>query len=89
MTNREAFVKNFNRLLERDHYTQADIAKALNVASSTVSSWASGKTCPRTDMVQKIARHFGVSVFELVCKDDGNEERILRIYRSLPQWVLQ
>lgn len=83
MTNREAFRRNINRLMYAKDYNQADIVRYIGVTSATVSDWCSGKKFPRTDTIEKLAKLFGVSVFELVCEDDGDEERLLRAFRVL------
>lgn len=83
MTNRENFPKNLRRLMERGQYNQADIVNHMGVTSSTVSSWCTGQKYPRADMLERLAKFFNVSVFELVCESDTDEERLLRAFRVL------
>ena len=83
MTKREAFRKNLNGLMYRDFCTQSDLAKYLDMSPQTISLWVKGLAYPRTDTMDKIAKHFGVSVFELVCEENGDEERLLKAFRVL------
>ena len=83
MTNRENFRRNINRLMDIRECSQADICRYLNVSSATVSNWCTGQKYPRTEAMERIAKFFNVSVFELVCDHESDEERMLRIFRVL------
>lgn len=47
---------------ENAGYSQADVAKMMDVAQSAVSGWETGKTLPRASMLPKLAGIFGCSV---------------------------
>ena len=83
MTNREAFRKNIRRLMDTRQCSQSDIAQYMGISKSTVSLWINGKAYPEVKNIEELARFFNVSVFELVCEDDSDEERMLRIFRVL------
>ena len=57
---KEIFAKNLRYLMEAKGITQADICRALDVSSATVSDWCSGKKYPRTDKIQHLAELLGV-----------------------------
>ncbi len=40
---------------------QADVAKELDVAISTVRNWESGKTFPKPPVIEKLCGMYGVS----------------------------
>ena len=84
MNNRETFKKNLNRLmLSRGVYAQVDLARYIGASVSTVSGWTRGASYPRADAMEKIAKFFGVTTFELVCEYDDQEEQLLRAFRVL------
>ena len=55
MASRETFRKNLQYYMERENITQVDLAAAVGVSKSTVSTWLSGRSYPRIDVIQKIA----------------------------------
>ena len=57
---KEIFAKNLRYLMNAKGITQADICRALDVSSATVSDWCSGKKYPRTDKIQYLAELLGV-----------------------------
>lgn len=48
-----------NLLIERDK-TQQELAEAIGVSKSTVSTWTNGKRIPRMDKVDLMCKYFGV-----------------------------
>ena len=80
---REQFRDNLRRLIEKRQCMQADIARYTGCSEQTVSAWLKGRGYPRADTMAKIAKYFGVPVFELVCEDNSEEERLLRDFRVL------
>lgn len=83
MTSRESFPMNLRRLLSMGNYSQVDLAKYIGCSNTTVSFWMNGRTYPEANNMEKIARFFQVSVFELVCEDNRDEEALLRKFRKL------
>ena len=57
---KKIFAKNLRYLMDAKGITQADICRALDVSSATVSDWCSGKKYPRTDKIQHLAELLGV-----------------------------
>ncbi|HRR40116.1 MAG TPA: helix-turn-helix transcriptional regulator [Syntrophales bacterium] len=56
------FSDNFKRYMDEMGVDQVDIARALDVSTSTVSDWATGKKYPRHDAMQRIAEYLGVLI---------------------------
>jgi len=63
---REIFANHLLYLLERQGKTQIDMARDLDVATGTVSSWVNGKKFPRVDVMQRIADYLNVRMSTLV-----------------------
>ena len=80
---RENFSRNLKRLMDIRQCSEADVCRYTEKSSATISDWVNGKKFPRTDSLEKLARFFNVSVFELVCENNGDEERLLRVFRLL------
>ncbi len=57
--------KNIAELRKRDHMTQEQVAKLLNVSPQAVSKWENGISLPDTEMMPKIAAVFGTKVDDL------------------------
>ena len=56
-------------LLQNRKWTQAELAKQIHVAPSTVQKWVTGKNNPTTDTVKELCALFGVS-YEDMLNDD-------------------
>lgn len=85
---KKIFSKNLNFQLKRNNKTQTDLAKFLNVTTSTVSDWCNGKKFPRIDKIQKIADWMRINKSDLIEEksniDKFNDEFIkLPVYGSL------
>jgi len=63
-------------LREKNHFTQAELAKKLNVSDKTVSKWETGKGYPDISLLEPIAKVFGVSVTELITGNAVNNENV-------------
>lgn len=58
---REILSKNIKDLLHSRGKTQTDMARDLEIAETTVSSWLNAKKYPRIDKIQMMADYFNVS----------------------------
>ena len=74
-TNR--FSDNLKKLLDVNGEKQVDFAKKMLVTSSLVSQWKSGNKKPDADMINRIARHFNISVEMLMYGDFSEMEPII------------
>ncbi len=53
-------------LREKNHLTQAELAKKLSVSDKTVSKWETAKGYPDISLLEPIARVFDISITELI-----------------------
>ena len=85
---KEAFAKNFKKLLDQSGMKQVDIARALKVSSATVNDWAKGRAYPRMDKVQLLADFFGVQKSDLVEEFDiipDEDKEVLELFHKVPK----
>lgn len=60
-------------------YTQAQIAKLLNLRQSAVSMWESGKSFPDYENQQKLADIYGISIDELLGRETPVKSKGIKI----------
>lgn len=87
--------KNLKRIAYEHNRTQADIARALNINKTTVSSWMSGARVPRMSKVDMLCRYFGVERSDIIEPYDPDKKRdfalspseidLIRAYRTAPE----
>lgn len=63
---RKTFQENIKKLINDSGLEQKEIALRINVSTSTVSDWVSGKSYPRIDAMQRLAELFAIPVDNLV-----------------------
>ena len=63
---KKIFSENLVHLLEESGKTQLDLAKQMQVAPSTVSSWCTADKMPRMDKVERMAEYFSVPTSALI-----------------------
>lgn len=66
---RDIFQENLKRIMKLRDKSQTDIAKALKIPLSTVSSWVNAQSYPRVDNMQKLADFLLVSMRSLTDED--------------------
>ena len=69
---RQIFSDNLKRLLDINNETQTELAQALNINRSVVSSWLLGTRFPRMNTVEELASHFGVQKSDLLEQKNYN-----------------
>lgn len=52
----------FAQLLVRDKVTAYQVAQLTKIPASTFSDWKTGKSKPKIDKIQRIAKYFKVSI---------------------------
>ena len=82
---KEIFAKNLRYFMEARGISQADISRALNVSSATVSDWCNGNKFPRTDSIQQLADLLGVRFSALTTEDGIRDYEDLQIVEALHQ----
>ncbi len=60
------FHQKLQELRKRQGLTQEELAAALYVSRTAVSKWESGRGYPNIDSLRAIAKHFGVTIDELL-----------------------
>lgn len=86
---RTIFAEHLSYLLTYKGKTQLDMARDLNVATGTVSSWVNGQKFPRADMIVRIADYLGVRMSTLIEKNglkdylrQQDDHKLLAAYHS-------
>lgn len=89
---RSTFPKILRKYMDRDGFSQVDIAKQLKVSKQTVSDWLLGKKFPRVDRMQALAELFGVMMSDMYDPSADNssdfsdlcpeEKRLLALWRG-------
>lgn len=60
------FAQNLERLMTEKHITKYRLAKELGVHQTTIKNWVEGKTEPKFDMIDKIAKVLNISPNDLL-----------------------
>lgn len=60
------FGQNLTRLLSAKNENQRQLAEAMEVAPSSVSSWCNGEKMPRMNKIEWLVEHFGVTKSDLL-----------------------
>lgn len=51
----------YQKLLDMNGVKSADVARATGISNMTFSDWKKGKSTPKMDKIEKIAKYFGVT----------------------------
>ena len=80
---KEIFAKNLRYFMDARGISQADISRALNVSSATVSDWCNGNKFPRTDSIQQLADLLGVRFSTLTSENGIQDFEDIQIVEAL------
>ncbi|MDW2041536.1 helix-turn-helix transcriptional regulator, partial [Vibrio sp. 2130-1] len=69
--------ENIKRLREEKGVTQLEMAKSVGASAKTVMNWESGKTEPKASELVLIAKRLGVSVNEVLGREQNPHERLI------------
>ncbi|MCT6888198.1 MAG: helix-turn-helix domain-containing protein [Lactobacillus sp.] len=69
--------KTIAELRKKRQLSQSQLAKSLNIGSSTLGMYETGKREPNNAMLTKIADYFNVSTDFLLGRDEGNDSNTL------------
>lgn len=67
--NRAIMAENIQRLMAQRGKTRTEVCEDLGIKYTTFTDWVNGKTYPRIDKIELMAKYFGVSKSELVEKN--------------------
>lgn len=68
MDNKEIFCINLNFYMNEYGKSRRDVAEAIGVSYFTFTDWVKGKTYPRMDKVEKLAKYFNIKISDLIEK---------------------
>lgn len=68
MNNKDIFSYNLKFYMDLHGKSRKDVADALDVSYFTFTDWYKGKTYPRMDKVERLAKYFGIKISDLVEK---------------------
>lgn len=77
VTAREAFRINLLQLMAEHDISQSAISKDLNVTSSTVSDWCSGKKYPRINRIEQLASMFHIPITRLTGEVSPSQDQLV------------
>lgn len=84
---KDIFAENLNRLLQKNHKTQADLVEHFKLTASTVSDWCNAKKYPRVDKVQMLADYFKVNKSDLTEPQKKPEEVLIELEKLFKTMV--
>lgn len=75
-TKREIFAQNLRKTIENSYLNQAQLAEICGVSKGSFSDWANGRSYPRPDKLETLARALGVSEYDLTTNFDNDDARV-------------
>lgn len=63
--------KNLRRVFYESGQSQADVSRILKIPQATLSSWMTGKRCPRMKYIDMLCDYFNVSRSEIMEENHG------------------
>lgn len=85
MNNKEIFSYNLNFYMNQNGKSRNDVANAIDTSYFTVTDWVRGKTYPRMDKVELLAKYFNVKIADLVEEKtiENNPEEMATIHAEI------
>lgn len=74
--NKEIMAKNIQRYMDSRGIDRKRLSEDLDVSYTTLTDWIKGKTYPRIDKIELMARYFGISKSDLVEEPDRNNNEV-------------
>lgn len=68
MNNKETFSRNLQHYMDLEGKSRKEVADAIGVSYFTFTDWVKGKTYPRMDKVEKLAKYFEIKISDLIEK---------------------
>lgn len=66
MDNKEIFARNLNYYMSEFGKSRKEVADAIGVSYFTFTDWVKGKTYPRMNRVEQLAKYFGIKISDLI-----------------------
>lgn len=67
----------FEQLLQKYNVTSYKVGKETGIASSTFTDWKNGKSKPKKEKLQKIAKYFGVTIEYLMGIETDTDSNVI------------
>ena len=83
----------YQKLLDMNGVKSADVARATGISNMTFSDWKKGKSTPKMDKIEKIAKYFGVTTDYMMGKKSEKPSlsmadehfELIKLYSSLSE----
>ena len=83
----------YQKLLDMNGLKSADVARATGISNMTFSDWKNGKSTPKMDKIEKIAKYFGVTTDYMMGKKSEipsasmayDHLELIKLYSSLSE----
>ena len=83
----------YQKLLDMNGVKSADVARATGISNMTFSDWKKGKSTPKMDKIEKIAKYFGVTTDYMMGKKSevpslsmaDEHFKLIKLYSSLSE----
>lgn len=83
----------YQKLLDMNGVKSADVARATGISNMTFSDWKKGKSTPKMDKIEKIAKYFGVTTDYMMGKKSevpsasmaNDHLELIKLYSSLSE----
>lgn len=83
----------YQKLLDMNGVKSADVARATGISNMTFSDWKKGKSTPKIDKIEKIAKYFGVTTDYMMGKKSevpslsmaDEHFELIKLYSSLSE----
>lgn len=82
LTKTNEFAKQLRSLREEYSYTQHELALQLNISDATYAHWEQGRAEANIDSCIKLAELYGISLDELMGRDDYIQEKSLSVHEK-------
>lgn len=83
MDNKKILAQNLKELMRKKGVTRNKLSEDLGFPYMTVSDWINGKTYPRINRIEALAKYFNVSMYELIEESANEKNIILDVYNRL------
>ena len=78
------FARNLRHYLDINQMTQVELAKKLNVGTTSVYNWCGGIKIPRMDKVDKMCQIFGCNRSDLIT-EDSETKAFVELFENAPK----
>ncbi len=81
---KKTFIHNMSEQMDAMNINQIELANAIGVSKSVISSWMTGKRFPKMNSIQQLADYFGIEKSDLLDSKNADEPTAEPKYTYLP-----